>query len=523
MAPDPRTTYPDLYEQYPELYHEYPEVASAIYHRLDEHDEEWVLEHWEQEFLPATPITTVPDKDELPFFDPDQHDAWTDEEKAKMGRAYSAYRENLRKASFASEEAVRERLADGYVFRLTSSEDSDTQSWLVTHQGFDRPAAKPLDGPPAFRFAPLADDQPITVRLPDIQALEPVSIAALNPSRQESVVTALISDLSSNPDTISLATIEETLQCALDGDVDPTRAGHVARTTIQTRDDEETLEALAEPLFALLEHADPPVGPLLCQALRTYTETNPATVEPYVPELRSLLTEAASPAGPASCLATLAGDRPNAVLDAVPALATVATGDDQEARKWAVYAFSKVASSHPEALFPALDVLVDASTAGDENLRTNALSALGKVTGLYPDAALTVLEDLVELLDSDHPSVRGNAVGLLGDIAQEHPDRVINYAPAIARCLTDESEDVRQNAALTLIRAGGADPAAVKAEHELLEAALDDSDPDVRANACTLVGNAHAPVSTDRLQELRDDDPDARVQEQAAWALNRLP
>ncbi len=523
MAPDPRSTYPDLYEQYPELYHEYPEVAPVIYERLDAHGEEWVLEHWEQEFLPATPIMSVPDKDELPFFEPDEHDAWTDDEKAEMARAYSAYRENLRKASFASEEAVRERLAEGYLFRLTVSEDGDRQTWLVTHEGFDRPAAKPLDGPPAFRFAPLEDDRPITVRRPDIVAFRPVSVAALDTAQFEAAVTALRSDLSSNPETVGLATIEQTLRRAVDGDVDTTGAASLARTTLQTRADEETLERIADPLFALLQRADTPAGRSLFRAIRTYTETNPATVESYVPELRALLTETASPAGPASCLATLAEDRPGAVLDAVPALATVASGDDETARRWAVYTFSRVASSHPEELFPALGVLIDASATADENLRTNALSALGEVAGRYPDAALTVLDDLVALLDSDRPAVRGNAVGLLGDIAREYPDPVIEHAPAIAHRLTDESEDVRHNAALTLIRAGEADPAAVRAEHDSLEAALNDSDPGTRANVCTLVGNAHAPVSRDTLRELRDDDPDSRVREQATWALNRLP
>jgi HEAT repeat protein len=111
---------------------------------------------------------------------------------------------------------------------------------------------------------------------------------------------------------------------------------------------------------------------------------------------------------------------------------------------------------------------------------------------------------------------------LLTDIAQEHPEPVINHVTAIAQRLTDELADVRQKAAMTLLRAGGADPAAVEAEHDYLAAALDDSDPAVRVNACTLVGNAHAPVSTDRLRELRNEDPDERVRDQAAWALNRL-
>ncbi|MDZ5813110.1 HEAT repeat domain-containing protein, partial [Halorubrum sp. AD140] len=125
-------------------------------------------------------------------------------------------------------------------------------------------------------------------------------------------------------------------------------------------------------------------------------------------------------------------------------------------------------------------------------------------------------------LTSEHAPVRRNAVGLLGDIAQEHPALVIDHATEIADCLTDDAADTRRNATITLLRAGEANPSAVKAEHEALSTALNDEDSTVRANACTLIGNTHAPVSVDRLQTLRDTDPNDRVQEEAARALNRI-
>jgi hypothetical protein len=424
---------------------------------------------------------------------------------------------------FESEQAVRERLAESYVFELTYQTDDDQESRLVTHEKITRPSAKPLHGPPVFGFVPLGGDQRFTVRLPDVVSLHPVAVTAVGEPLRDAMLSSMLEDISSDDKSVPLDDVAEVLQLAADGDIDEERAQQLAFKTLRARSHEAAFEALAEPLFALLQRSETPAGKLLFKEVKRCAADTPAVVEPYVPELVALLTEGSYVVGPASCLAELADDDPSSMLDAVPALATVAASDDDKARRWAVYAFSKVAETHPEELMPALDVLVDAIRADDENLRTNALSALGRVTGRYPDAATAVVDDIVALLDSEDATIRGNAVGLLGDIARKHPEPVIAHAPTLATLLAEDgSADVRQNAALALINAGGADPVAVEAEHEQLATALDDSDPAVRANACTLVGNADAPVSVDRLRELRDDDPDERVREQAAWALNRL-
>lgn len=99
MTDHPSTTYPDLYERYPDLYHEYPEVAMHIYRKIEQHSEAWVLENWYTEFLPAGVLMDVPEKKELPFFNPEEHESWSDERKAEMARAYSDYRQNLKDAS----------------------------------------------------------------------------------------------------------------------------------------------------------------------------------------------------------------------------------------------------------------------------------------------------------------------------------------------------------------------------------------------------------------------------------------
>lgn len=95
--------YPDLYEQYPDLYDEYPEVAPYIYEKINQHSEEWVLENWYTEFLAASVVVSLPDKDELPFFDPEEHESWSDEKKAEFARGLSEYRENLKEASRTDE------------------------------------------------------------------------------------------------------------------------------------------------------------------------------------------------------------------------------------------------------------------------------------------------------------------------------------------------------------------------------------------------------------------------------------
>lgn len=103
MTANPSTTYPDLYEQYPELYHESPAIAMHVYRNIEQHSKAWVLENWYTEFLIVGVLIDIPEKEELPFFDPEEHESWSDEQKAEMARAYSEYRQNLKDASSETE------------------------------------------------------------------------------------------------------------------------------------------------------------------------------------------------------------------------------------------------------------------------------------------------------------------------------------------------------------------------------------------------------------------------------------
>jgi hypothetical protein len=78
------------------LAEEYPEAAPYIQQAVEEHSEDWVLEHYYEELYPLSRLMAMPDKDELPFYDKAEQDAMTEDERVEMYQAWAAYRENLR-------------------------------------------------------------------------------------------------------------------------------------------------------------------------------------------------------------------------------------------------------------------------------------------------------------------------------------------------------------------------------------------------------------------------------------------
>ena len=75
---------------------EYPEAAPHIQQAVNEYGEEWVLEHYYEQLYPLSRLIAMPEKDELPFYDEDEHDTMTEEEQVEMYQAWAEYRENLR-------------------------------------------------------------------------------------------------------------------------------------------------------------------------------------------------------------------------------------------------------------------------------------------------------------------------------------------------------------------------------------------------------------------------------------------
>lgn len=419
-----------------------------------------------------------------------------------------------------SEEAVRDVLDRGWLFELTYQVDGDERTFLVTHREPDRPSMKPLKGPPTFYFDTLAGGQTHKVRLPEIVDVTPASAEHVPSPLSTQTLSAMRDVVEEDPESVSLTEIEETITTVGDDEAEVTEALHLARITLQER--EEAIEELGDSFLSLLEKSESAVGRAVLKRFITQAQDSPETITPLTSQIASLAAVSPYEEGAVRCLVVLADADPTYALDAVPALATAAESNDTETRQWAIYALTLIADEHPEELLPAVGVLTDAIRTTDDSTRANALSALGKITSSFPDAAEPIAEHVAELLDADKELVRSNAVGLLGDIARQHPDVVIEFAGPIADCLDDSNLDARVNASITLLTAGEADPDAVRVQHERLEGALDDPDPTVRANACTLIGNAHAQVAVEKLQELQETDPDDDVREQAAWALSRL-
>jgi|AntRauTorcE11898_2_1112593.scaffolds.fasta_scaffold46510_2 hypothetical protein len=82
-----------------ELTAAYPEVTAYIWDAVDEHGEEWVLENYYQQIYPLKIVMDVPNKEELPFFDPDTHETMSQAALIEMYEAWGEYRENLRTGS----------------------------------------------------------------------------------------------------------------------------------------------------------------------------------------------------------------------------------------------------------------------------------------------------------------------------------------------------------------------------------------------------------------------------------------
>ena len=78
------------------LAEKYPEATPYIRRAIDEHGEAWVLDHYYEQLYPLGQVMNMPEKEELPFYDEDEYDAMTREERAEMYRAWAEYRENLR-------------------------------------------------------------------------------------------------------------------------------------------------------------------------------------------------------------------------------------------------------------------------------------------------------------------------------------------------------------------------------------------------------------------------------------------
>lgn len=424
---------------------------------------------------------------------------------------------------FESEDAVHEVLDTGYVFELTHRTEGEPKTHLVTHVEPERPSMKPLHGPPTFWFDTVGNDNRLSVRLPEIDALQPVPCDQLANPFAEAAFAAVREQIKDEGSTVELATIRTLLTDATADSttIETHEALRLALITLQHRDDARALAV--ETVFQLLDDCGDELETETLKTLWKHTNDDPAVLRPHVSELATHPSPESPSQQPATrCLMVVAEAYPESVLDAVPAVESAAKANDTATQSFAVYTLSCVAEEFPEAVVPTLSVLIEAMQEADDTIQTNALAALGKIASNYPDAAEPIVDELVTLFDADPKRVRNNAVGLLGYLAQEHPALVIEYADQIAALLGDDNIQARVNASIALQRAGEADPAAIRAQQTQLESALDDPSPEVRANVCTLIGNANVSVSIDELRDMEQNDLDETVRERASWAINQL-
>ena len=78
------------------LAEEYPEAAPYIQRAIDQHGEDWVLEHYYEQLYPLGRLMEMPEKEDLPFYEEAEHDTMTEAERVEMYQAWAEYRENLR-------------------------------------------------------------------------------------------------------------------------------------------------------------------------------------------------------------------------------------------------------------------------------------------------------------------------------------------------------------------------------------------------------------------------------------------
>lgn len=351
-----------------------------------------------------------------------------------------------------------------------------------------------------------------------IDRLRPIEYTDLTSSEQAAFVEQLPSAVNADPQRMPASDMTRVIEQATADHFNTMNV--LLGTGTYLRHHPQALTNVGQPLMDLLTATGHPIGRPILSVIQGISEERPTAIAPFVTDFASLCEEyGATATGP---LKHLAEHDPTAVLDAVPGLAAAGEDGAESLRTQLLYIFAQVSKEHPEALLPAVDLLIDSIHSEDTTDQTNALSTLGRIASHYPDVGLRVVDPVVALLNQEEDQVRRNAMGLLADVAQEHPDSVIAHADTIAAGLTDTDERVRVHTGITLNRSGRADPSAIADQADQLRAALDDPHPEVRANACTLIGNASVPVSTDKLRDLRQHDPDNRVREQAAYALSQI-
>lgn len=387
------------------------------------------------------------------------------------------------------------------------------------------PESMPLSAPPTFEFTTLETD-PRTVTLAwdaidAVSVFDPRAVPEIQSVGDPMDRATRIRELAAvAPEIVELDALRPLLS-ARDPDV-----RYVATQALRKVLSERPSEGLAclDELEPLVESSGRPTTINALRSLATISEAYPDAVS-HLSELvvdrldrGSELEDAAA----TRFLLCLAEDDPGVVLDAVPQLSTLLSTIPSRASRQAMATLGLIAGPYPEQVVPAVPDLCESLLADDVRYQISGTTALGRVTSVYPEAATPVVPVVLDLLEADRPELRGNAVGILADIATEYPTDVAPYTPEIAPLIEDDDAAVRSNAAGALARIAAERPDRVRDCVPGFIDLLDDQWTPARVHACWALGYCGGSESREKLQSVREDDPNDAVRDRASWALRRL-
>ena len=330
-------------------------------------------------------------------------------------------------------------------------------------------------------------------------------------------------DLHNPPDGTDPDRVDELLETVQSSDgKDQRLALHSLAKTADT--DPEACLAAIPVLTTHLEAPDPGVKAEALSALSDIADEYPEQVTPASENVLRLLSPDSDSellADAISIVAAIADHDPSAVVDAAPKLAALLQ-DGGPADATAITALQRIAAAYPDAVVPITPQLLTYIEDSDDAHRIGAIAVLGTLSKEYPHIAEETIPMAIELLDAEYYKLRANAAGLLADLADEFPTDVRPVVPKAIELLADDDEKARYNATSILARVAKSHPEDVEAAIEPLITALDDDFSWTRSNACWALGYLEAEQALQRLQELRQDDPEKEVRDAAEFAVHEI-
>lgn len=330
-------------------------------------------------------------------------------------------------------------------------------------------------------------------------------------------------ELHDSPEATDPDRVDELLDTMQTSDGKAQRLALLRVATIAESDPDRCL-SLIPVLATQLGASEPSVQAEALSVLSHIADEHPEQVTPVAEDVIAVLTlttDSEPLADAISIVAATADHDPSAVVDAAPKLAALLQ-DGSPADATAITALQRIAASYPDAVAPITPQLLRYIEDGDDTQRIGALAVLGVLSKDYPHVAEDTIPTAIELLDAAHYKLRANAAGLLADLADEYPTDIQSAVPQATDLLHDDDEKARYNATSILARVAKAHPDAVGEATEPLIDVLDDDFSWTRSNACWALGYIEAKHAVERLEDLKQYDPEKEVRNAAAFAVHEI-